>query len=87
MNRVDDTINLSELHPVEVTPEPHSNYLSRGIILNIYLNIAQRQEEEYSPQLYNVPPTEVQRNLSQLSISQIAIEPNFIHNTEMSQAH
>ncbi len=25
MNRVDDTINLSELHPVEVTPEPHSN--------------------------------------------------------------
>lgn len=73
MNRVDDTINLSELHPVEVTPEPHT----------------QRQDEQYSPPIYNNnAQTEVQRNLSQLSISQIAIEPNFVHNhTDMSPPH
>jgi len=73
MNRVDDTINLSELHPVEVTPEPHT---------------IRQDEQGYSPPGYNNAQTEVQRNLSQLSISQIAIEPNFVQNhTEMSPPH
>lgn len=45
------------------------------------------EEQQHSPDGNSNMNGELRRNLSQLSISQIAIEPNVIHNTEMSQAH
>jgi len=88
MEKLDDTINLSELNPTEILPEHNSiDYSSCNIYL--YTKIVrsgQTEERAYSPNPMNIN-TEVQRNLSQLSISQIDIEPNFVPNTEISQGH
>jgi len=73
MEKLDDTINLSELNPTEILPEHN-------------IRSGQTEERAYSPNPMNIN-TEVQRNLSQLSISQIDVEPNFVPNTEISQGH
>ena len=50
-----------------------------------YFKENQIENQADSPDEDNFDDREVRRNLSQLSISQIAIEPNVAQNTEMSQ--
>ena len=52
-----------------------------------YLKENQTENLANSPDENIFEDREVRRNLSQLSISQIAIEPNVVQNTEMSQGH
>lgn len=87
MDKLDDTINLSELNPIDRSPEQNGIHF---LCIKLRIKLGRRmhtEEQQQSPEVNSHMNGELRRNLSQLSISQIAIEPNVIHNTEMSQAH